>query len=188
MHRSKGGPPFVRGACCVPPQQQKHMGLPLPTRCLHSIAPPGDHWMRCCSLYARKSPPAPRSQPVARLAPIGARPMQQQEHQGLPGSMLVPLQLHRAAEEAGLLDYAVHTASGAVYLLCSGQGAGAGSRACRGLAGMTSAAAAARRRCRKTAGRLPVAPSLPPPSSLINRPRGHRPAHPGHAGPADALL
>lgn len=39
---------------------------------------------------------------------------------GLPGSVLVPLQLERAGEEATLLDYAMRTSRGAVYLQCSG--------------------------------------------------------------------
>lgn len=42
---------------------------------------------------------------------------------GLPGSVLVPLQLERAGEEAALLEYAMRTSTGAVYLQCTGPAA-----------------------------------------------------------------
>lgn len=42
---------------------------------------------------------------------------------GLPGSVVVPLQLEQAEAQAGLLDYACRTSRGAVYLQCTGPAA-----------------------------------------------------------------
>ncbi|PRW57160.1 phosphopantetheine adenylyltransferase-like isoform X1 [Chlorella sorokiniana] len=42
---------------------------------------------------------------------------------GLPGSVIVPLQLEQAEAQAGLLDYACRTSRGAVYLQCTGRAA-----------------------------------------------------------------
>ncbi|PSC70801.1 DNA topoisomerase I [Micractinium conductrix] len=42
---------------------------------------------------------------------------------GSPGSILVPLKLERAEEEAALLEYAMRSSRGAVYLACSGAAA-----------------------------------------------------------------